>query len=100
MELLDALLRVTDQLLMVAEPDGLGGAGGGAGRLLTVDQTVVAQGALLGGALVGNLVRPPAPVVKVPSSRRSMTPKGQAATQVPQPLQTSGCTTTEPNSER
>src|SRR5699024_11409094 len=61
-ELLDALLRVTDQLLMVAVPDGLGGAGGGAGRLLVVDQTVVAQGAVLGGALVGILVLPTVPV--------------------------------------
>src|ERR1700710_2507835 len=30
----------------------------------------------------------------------SMTPYGQAGTQYPQPLQTSGCTTTVPNSVR
>src|SRR5699024_9692699 len=35
-----------------------------------------------------------------PSSRRSITPKGQPATQVPQPLQTSSWTTTVPNSVR
>src|SRR6476620_6905460 len=35
-----------------------------------------------------------------PSARRSMTPKGHPATQVPQPLQTSSCTTTVPNSVR
>src|SRR3954470_1618080 len=32
--------------------------------------------------------------------RRSMTPKGQPPTQYPQPLQTSSCTTTVPNSVR
>src|ERR1700727_3609782 len=36
----------------------------------------------------------------VPSVRRSITPNGQPATQVPQPLQTSACTTTVPNSVR
>src|SRR5258707_2936912 len=36
----------------------------------------------------------------VPSLRRSITPNGQAATQVPHPLQTSCCTTTVPNSVR
>ena len=39
-------------------------------------------------------------VLIVPSSRRSMTPKGQPATQVPQPLQTSFWTTTVSNSVR
>src|SRR4051794_4929752 len=33
-------------------------------------------------------------------SRRSITPNGQAGTQYPQPLQTSSCTTTVPNSVR
>src|SRR6476469_5472452 len=33
-------------------------------------------------------------------TRRSMTPNGQAATQYPQPLQMSSCTTTVPNSVR
>src|ERR1700712_3445664 len=32
--------------------------------------------------------------------RRSITPKGQAGTQYPQPLQMSSCTTTVPNSVR
>src|SRR3984957_15985104 len=36
----------------------------------------------------------------VPSGRRSIAPNGQPATQVPQPLQTSACTTTVPNSVR
>src|SRR5699024_4130604 len=36
----------------------------------------------------------------VPSSRLWITPKGQALTQVPQPLQTSSCTTIEPCSDR
>src|SRR5688572_10246115 len=36
----------------------------------------------------------------VPSLRRSTTPNGQPATQVPHPLQTSCCTTTVPNSVR
>ena len=36
----------------------------------------------------------------VPSDRRSTTPKGQPATQVPHPLHTSCCTTTVPNSVR
>src|SRR5690625_4210886 len=35
-----------------------------------------------------------------PSSRRSITPNGHPATQVPQPLQTSSWTTTVPNSVR
>src|SRR3569833_271717 len=34
------------------------------------------------------------------SARLSMTPNGQAGTQYPQPLQTSSCTTTVPNSLR
>src|SRR6476619_1463298 len=42
------------------------------------------------------------PVCSWPSSprRRSITPYGQAATQYPQPLHTSSCTTTVPNSVR
>src|SRR5699024_8149119 len=49
-EVRDAPTRLGREVLVLAEADRLGGAGRGAGGLLALDQAIVAQSALAGGA--------------------------------------------------